>query len=549
MRILSVIIGCLLLLLGCVKNDFPLPTVVCSITGFGLDGMTSVKIDVSARTVVAKVVDTLDLRDLRVNRLEVTEKATVIPDEKACIDFVHFPDTGFVSVDSLPTTVNTRINFKEPVNVLLRLYQDYPWTVTIQHDIERVVKVNNMVSPALIDEVNRNVVILVDSAKQPKLTNIEIEELKLGSSVAKTEPEPRLVTDFTRPRVFQVTAFDETEEWTVSVRYPSGEEGQTATLSAWTKRAYIEGTTKTGTVSARYRELPEADTKADDESAWESVLSNEIEIFEDGRFVLTFTHLKPGVTYEYELTVDGKTDNVQSFTTELEEKVPNLSFDDWFKEGKSWFANKDLTAENYFWDSGNKGSNTLNEVNPTSPETNDVIKGKAARLESTTVVGVFAAGSLYTGTFGKVADDLNGASLNFGRPYSSRPSALKGYYKYNAGTINKAKTPYEDLIGQKDSCHIYIGLFTWDKPFPVNTSTGTFVDRTWNNESMVAYGELINGETVKDYTPFTIHLKYRDYTTKPTYILIVASASKYGDYFTGSTSSVLLLDECELVFE
>lgn len=549
MRILSVIIGCLLLLLGCVKNDFPLPTVVCSITGFGLDGMTSVKIDASARMVVAKVVDTLDLRDLRVNRLEVTEKTTVIPDEKACIDFTHFPDTGFVSIDSLPATVNTRMNFKEPVNVLLRLYQDYPWTVTVQHDIERVVKVNNMVSPALIDEVNRNVVILVDSAKQPKLTNIEIEELKLGSSVAKTEPEPRLVTDFTRPRVFQVTAFDETEEWTVSVRYPSGEEGQTATLSAWTKRAYIEGTTKTGAVSARYRELPEADTKADDESAWESVLSNEIEIFGDGRFVLTFTHLKPGVTYEYELTVDGKTDNVQSFTTEPEEKVPNLSFDDWFKEGKSWFANKDLSVENYFWDSGNKGSNTVGEANPTSPETNDVVKGKAVRLESKAVFGVFAAGSLYTGTFGKVAEDLNGASLNFGRQYSSRPSALKGYYKYNAGTIDKAKTPYEDLIGQKDSCHIYVGLFTWDKPFPVNTSTGTFVDRTWNNENMVAYGELVNGETIKDYTPFTIRLKYRDYTTKPTYILIVASASKYGDYFTGSTSSVLLLDECELVFE
>lgn len=548
MRIVSMIVGCLLLLLGCVKNDFPYPTIKCAITDFGVDGMTSVKVDASARTVVAKVVDTLDLRDLRVNCLEVTEKTTVIPDEKACIDFIHFPDTGFVSVDSLPVTANTRMNFKEPVNVLLRLYQDYPWTITVLHDIERVVKVNNMVSPALIDEVNHNVVILVDSAKQPKLTNIEIEKLKLGSSVAKTEPEPSSVTDFTRPRVFRITAFDEMEEWTVSVRYPSGDEGQTATLSAWTKRAYIEGTTKTGDVSARYRELSEAETKADDESVWESVLSNEIEIFEDGRFVLTFTHLKPGATYEYELTVDGKTDNVQTFTTEPEEKVPNLSFDDWFKDGKSWYANKDLTADNYFWDSGNKGSNTVGEANPTSPETSDVVKGKAARLESKTVAGVFAAGSLYTGTFGKV-EGLSGASLNFGRPYLSRPSALKGYYKYNAGTIDKAKAPYEDLIGQKDSCHIYVGLFTWDKPFPVNTSTGTFVDRTWNNENMVAYGELVNGETIKDYNSFTIRLKYRNYTTKPTYILIVASASKYGDYFTGSTSSVLLLDECELIFE
>lgn len=549
MRIVSVIVGCLLLLVGCVKNDFPYPTIKCAITGFDVEGMTSVKIDAEAHTIMAKVIDTLDLRDLRVNRLEVTEKTTVIPDEKACIDFAHFPDTGFVSVDSLPVTVNTRMNFKQPVNVLLRLYQDYPWTVRVEHDINRVIKVKNMVGTPLVDEVNHNVVILVDSASYPKLNNIEIEELQLGSSISTIEPNPRLVADFTRPRTFKVVAFGEEEEWIVSVRYPIGDEGQSFTLSTWTKRAYIEGTTKTGNISARYRELSQADTKADETNKnWESVLSNEIEIFEDGRFVLTFTHLKPGSTYEYELTVDGKTNDVQTFTTEPEENIPNLSFDDWFKDGKSWYANIDLTNENYFWDSGNKGSNTIGEANPTSPETNDVVKGKAARLESKTVASVFAAGSLYTGTFGKV-EGLSGASLNFGRPYTSRPSALKGYYKYNAGTIDKAKTPYEELIGQKDSCHIYIGLFTWDKPFPVNTSTGTFVDRTWNNENMVAYGEFVNGETIKDYTPFTIRLKYRDYTTKPTYILVVASASKYGDFFTGSTSSVLLLDECELVFE
>ena len=144
---------------------------------------------------------------------------------------------------------------------------------------------------------------------------------------------------------------------------------------------------------------------------------------------------------------------------------------------------------------------------------------------------------------------MSGASLNFGRPYTGRPSALKGYYKYNSGTIDKAKAPYESLMGVKDTCHIYVALFTWDKPFPVNTNTGTFVDLTWNNESMVAFGELKQGETIRDYTAFTIPLTYRDLTTKPTYVLIVASASKYGDYFTGSTSSVLLVDECELVFE
>ena len=537
-----------LLLAGCVKNDLPYPTIKGVIEEFAIEGQTSVKIDKASASVSVKVADTLDLRDLRVEKLVVTPGMTVLPDSVACKDFLHFPDTGFVSVDSLPATVNTRMNFRNPVSFLLRLYQDYPWKVTVVHDIQRKVIVANQLGNALIDADTHNVIIYVDSTAQPSLRNVKIETFQLGSSIAKTIPEPSEVTDFTRPRIFQVSAFDETEEWTVSVAYPPAGMSFTS-LSAWAKRAVVTGKTLTGQVSARYRGKPQAETTIDSEVGWEEVLSSEIEIDEEGNFTLVFTHLKPSMEYEYQLTVDGVSEDIKTFTTEAVELVPNLSLDDWFKDGKSWYANLDLTAENYFWDSGNKGSNAVGEANPTSPETSDVVKGKAARLESKTVAGVFAAGSLYCGTFGKV-EGLSGASLNFGRPYTGRPSALRGYYKYNSGTIDKAKDPYKDLEGRKDSCHIYMALFSdWTAPFPVNTNTGTFVDLTWNNESLLAFGQLVQGETVKDYTQFRIDLQYRDQTTKPTYILIVASASKYGDYFTGSTSSVLLLDELELVFE
>lgn len=537
-----------LLLSGCVENDLPYPTITGVIEEFAIEGQTSAKFDKTSASIAVKVADTLDLRDLRVEKLVVTKGMTVIPDSSACKDFLHFPDTGFVSVDSLPASVNTRMNFKEPVTFLLRLYQDYPWKITVEHDIKRTVTVANQLGEALIDEANNNVIIYVDSARQPSLRNVKIETMQLGSSIAKITPEPESVTDFTRPRLFRVEAFGDKEEWTVSVAYPPAGMSFTS-VSAWAKRACVTGKTLTGQVSARYRSKPQTETKADSEEGWEEVLSSEIDIDEEGNFSLVFTHLKPGMTYEYELTVDGKSEDIKTFTTEEVELVPNLSLDDWYKDGKSWYANLDLTSENYFWDSGNKGSNAVGEANPTSPETSDVVKGKAARLESKTVAGVFAAGSLYCGTFGKV-EGLSGASLNFGRPYTGRPSALRGYYKYNSGTIDKAKDPYKDLEGRKDSCHIYMALFSdWTAPFPVNTNTGTFVDLTWKNESLLAFGQLIQGETVKDYTQFRIDLQYRDQTTKPTYILIVASASKYGDYFTGSTSSVLLLDELELVFE
>ena len=536
----------LLLLSGCVENDLPYPTIVGEIEEFAVEGQTSIKINKAEGTIAVKVVDTIDLRNLRVEKLVVTEGMQVIPDSAACKSFTHFPDSGFISADSLPASANTRMDFSQPVSFLLRLYQDYTWRVTAESDITRKVEIENQLGTALIDVDTRNAIVYVDSTAQPSLRDVHIKTLQLGRSNAVITPDPQRITDFTRPRVFFVTSFGQTEEWTVSVAYPPKGMSFT-TLAPWAKHATLKGTTRTGQVSAIYRELPAVVSKAEGE--WESVLASEIRIDEEGNFTLTFTHLKPATTYEFQVTVDGVSEEVKQFTTEAVQTVPNLSFDDWYKDGKSWYPNINLDPENYFWDTGNKGSNAVGEANPTSPETADVIRGKAARMESKTVAGVFAAGSFYTGAFNKV-EGLNGASLYFGRPFTGRPTALAGYYKYNCGTIDKAKDPYKELIGRPDTANIYMALFSgWSAPFLVNTNEGTFVDLTWNNDNLLAFGEIRQGQTIKEYTRFRIDLQYRDETTKPTYALIVASASVFGDYFTGSTSSVLLVDELELIYE
>ena len=536
----------LLLLCGCVENDLPYPTIVGEIEEFAVEGQTSIKINKAEGTIAVKVVDTIDLRNLRVEKLVVTEGMQVIPDSAACKSFTHFPDSGFISADSLPASANTRMDFSRPVSFLLRLYQDYTWRVTAESDITRKVEIENQLGTALIDVDTRNAIVYVDSTAQPSLRDVHIKTLQLGRSNAVITPDPQRITDFTRPRVFFVTSFGQTEEWTVSVAYPPKGMSFT-TLAPWAKHATLKGTTRTGQVSAIYRELPAVVSKAEGE--WESVLASEIRIDEEGNFTLTFTHLKPATTYEFQVTVDGVSEEVKQFTTEAVQTVPNLSFDDWYKDGKSWYPNINLDPENYFWDTGNKGSNAVGEANPTSPETADVIRGKAARMESKTVAGVFAAGSFYTGAFNKV-EGLNGASLYFGRPFTGRPTALAGYYKYNCGTIDKAKDPYKELIGRPDTANIYMALFSgWSAPFLVNTNEGTFVDLTWNNDNLLAFGEIRQGQTIKEYTRFRIDLQYRDEITKPTYALIVASASVFGDYFTGSTSSVLLVDELELIYE
>ena len=85
--------------------------------------------------------------------------------------------------------------------------------------------------------------------------------------------------------------------------------------------------------------------------------------------------------------------------------------------------------------------------------------------------------------------------------------------------------------------------------------TGTAKDfnvllRDDNDSFVVAYGALPDAECVasSDWKKFTIDLTYKNLVLKPTHIIIVISSSKYGDYFTGSDTSVLYLDDMELIY-
>lgn len=331
--------------------------------------------------------------------------------------------------------------------------------------------------------------------------------------------------------------------------------------NAWSNFAYIKGNIESQEVGT---ELDAANMKFEykitSDEDWTSVAAQA-----DGEnsFKATLLNLKPDTEYTYRMVYSGVGEenfasNASSFTTESQEVVPNLDFDDWctVKNGglfgtiPTYYAASDYSA--LFWDSGNEGANTMSEVNPTRPEETDVVSGKAAKLMSTTAAGQFAAGSLFTGKFGSASISPLGAKLDFGRPFTGRPSQLKGYYKYNPGNIDYIKTDRVFAVqkGDRDLCSIYILLADWNSPFAVSTGDDVFVDI--NDSSVIAYGELEAGKTspesMSEYEEFTIDIKYRDITRKPTYILIVCSSSKYGDYFTGSTGSVLLLDEFQLIY-
>lgn len=258
--------------------------------------------------------------------------------------------------------------------------------------------------------------------------------------------------------------------------------------------------------------------------------------------------LDAGTTYVFRAVsaLDSETKE-KTFTTENAGTIPNMGFDLWYKSGDIWYPNEN--SGQFYWDTANGGSSTVG-VFPTSPEDSHVKSGRAAKLESKSVTLVeLAAGNIYTGKFVKANISFSnpGAELDWGVPFSSRPLALKGYVDYRPGTINKTKAPYNNMSGKPDIANVQVFLTDWSAPFRISTSSGKFVDYD-NDSGIIARGTADFNKT-DGYIEFTIPLTYRSTTRIPRYLVIAASASKYGDYFTGSTSSVMYVDEFSFVYD
>ena len=322
---------------------------------------------------------------------------------------------------------------------------------------------------------------------------------------------------------------------------------ETLTANAWARFAYLSGRWLT-------EDQPEGlgfQYRTGDEE-WSDVDAEVTVNAEAKTFVAELHGLAAGTQYEYRaVTAAFRENQPVQFTTETEQVVPNMNFDSWYQDGSVWYPDAD--ADNFYWDTANKGS-SMAKLTPTAPEeTHLAVTGegkKAAKLESMNanlgIVKVFAAGNIYTGKFGetKISISNPGATLDWGVPFTSRPLALKGFYDYSPKTVDQGS--YNDMSGKTDIGQIQIILTDWDKPFTINTQDKTFVDV--NDERIIAYASLDLGQT-DGYQPFTLELEYRDRIRTPKYIVIVAAASKYGDYFTGGVGSTLYLDEFSFVYD
>ena len=154
----------------------------------------------------------------------------------------------------------------------------------------------------------------------------------------------------------------------------------------------------------------------------------------------------------------------------------------------------------------------------------------AAKLETQYAFIKLAAGNIYTGKFVGLVG-VKGAEIDWGVPFTSRPTSLKVWYKYQPKIIDQAQAPYESQKGKVDVCQIQVFLTDWDKPKRINnTLPDGLVDFSYDNKDIIAYGkfepEVSLENSMTEYDDFVIDLEYRDLTRKPKYIVITACASR-----------------------
>lgn len=559
---LCILMAALAALSSCsIKDDLPLPIRRAQVTAFEVEGQcdesgenyAAATIDKDENTIDVYVDDRVDISRLRIRRMEVNFDADITIENAGS----RFPNKSFSAVgDACPT-----LDCSHSISFMLTTYQEYRWTLRVHQVIKREVEVENQVGTAVIDPVNNNVVLYV--APSQDLRTVKVNKMILGGVHGKMEPDPTGQTlDFSLRRTYQVTyAWSKTPvAWDVFIYNADKEIATTADVFPHANKAYVTGNMQNGST-------PLVEYRVQGTDKWTIVTPDHIQV-NTASYEAAIVNLLPGTAYECQVTAGGASSGIHTFTTAPKLQLENSSFDDWHivGTGNQALYNPWKEGGSRYWDTGNRGATTVGASNSTFATAD----GRTyANLQSKYIVIKFAAGNIFTGSYLKT-DGTNGI-LSFGRPFNSFPSKLQFDYSYTTSIVNRggnkwdekysryiSKDTYDNMRGKPDSCCVYIALLG-DKdeeefegvtyPFIIRTSPGKLHLFNPNEENVIAYGQYTSGEDQPEWKTWTISLNYRYKYRKPKYIVVVASSSKYGDYFIGGDASLLKIDNLRLLYD
>ncbi len=503
---------------GCLQNNIPYPRIQPDFLTMEADGLVKpAEIDAANRMVTLTFGEEVNIKAAQITSYTITEGASLT--------------SGNLSAP---------IDLSEYYICTLSLYQNYDWVIKGVQTTERYFTVENQVGATIIDVGGRRVKVNV-SSNGGGLKNVKVLTMKLGpvNSIVTPALEGETI-DLTRPVDVTVRAYGEESVWTII-----GEEVtsnvQTVRADAWTNVAWVYGAGLDGVDNGvEYRQYGSQEwIKAP--SAWVTNTGS--------TFYARLVSLNPETEYEARTYGGDEYGDVVRFTTGSIVQVPNSSLSDWSKNGAVWQPWGE--GQTPYWDTGNKGAATLGQSNvvPTSDTSSGT--GQAAMLQTKFVgvgiIGKIAAGSVFIGSYLRT-DGTNGV-LQFGREFTERPTKLRGYFNYKTAPINKASAEYQHLMGQPDTCVVWCALIDSPEPFECRTNPK---DQNLFDPSasyVVAYGRMQCGQDVPQYIPFEVELQYTATNRRPTYLVVVASSSKYGDYFTGGDGAVMCVDDLELLYD
>lgn len=515
--LLCLMIWCAATMVSCIKNDIPYPYTQVNFTEFTVEGESrQAQIDSTNMVVNVFLSEMTDPYRVMVTKYRLTEGGEI-----------------------LNNPFGSPVDLSQPLKVTLSLYQDFEWTISATQNIERYFTVEGQLGLSGIDPERRTVDVIMPPTAD--ISQLKVISAKLGQKGSVMSPDLTGKTvDFTSPVTIDVTAYGHTEKWTVRVDV-SEQPVETTAVDAWTRVAWVYGQAREGHDNG-------VEYRVKGEEEWIKCPAEWL-THDGGNFHARIVHLQPLTTYQTRTYSDSNFSPVTEFTTGEDIQVPNSTFDSWWKDGKVW--NPWAEGGEQYWDTGNKGATTLGQSNSVPTDDTSSGSGNAAMLETKFIsilgIGKLAAGNIFVGKYVRT-DGTNGV-LNFGRPFTQRPTKLTGYFKYKGGLISNSTSEMAELKGRPDTCIVYAALIDTDEPYEIRTNPKNRQLFDPDGSYVIAYGKMQTAESSDKYQRFEIELDYRSTSRVPKYIVITASASKYGDYFTGFDGAVMCVDDFQLQYD